>query len=607
MQSHGQPNIKLDIVSIPYLPRQVDLNDVIEVNGKLSLLSEDNIQKLRDKISGISPTSRYRFRKADLRTHNLPDIFSIIKIENKYYAVYKGLKKKKALGYGTSGTAKIALDLQTFEWLCLKIQSESHQTPEGTIKHQPSIIRVSASNEYKMLEATGNGKNEFERQSPTKGYQFNIFTKLAKGNELYLHCNHQQSHAHPDIQWLQMAIDICKTIKTLHEKYKMLHCDIKTENFIYDAVTGEISIIDFGFVRKISAPDPLEIIGTPGFVAPEILAKKQYSKKSDMYALGVTLLELFKLGSFTPGMRFIPYVETDLKYKQSKKIQNESARKEILKYMHARMMAPDPNQRPEINDVIEFLIAIQKKHLSLQARTISIGILNVEEYMNSSANEKAEMIAALRKTNKVVLTDNTNRGSKKYIALSREFKENGILIDTDVHISPDETEATVNVARHLESAASQAIYCYLHVTNKPFDRQRLENHKIKTITPAKVLHDGTDYLMKSLVSITQYETLKKNLQMEIVGMLKTNNDEAMRQAETVTKIALEFQERYRHKKLTYQEVYSRLIDLQTQATLSHGPGGFFVEANTAKKPELVPEQVQAESNEAWRAYARRPV
>ncbi len=602
MLSQGQQQIKLDIVSIPYLPRQVDLNDVIEVKGKLSLLSEDTIQQIRDKIESITtPDTSYRFRKTDLQTNNPTNTYSIIKIENKYYAVYKGIKQDKALGYGTSGTAKLVLDLETFEWLCLKIQSESHQTPEGTIKHIPSLIRAGASIEYKMLEITGNGQNWFERQSPTKGYQFNILTKLAKGNELFVHCNNRQNRGQPDIQWLQMAIDICKTIKTLHETHQLLHCDIKTENFIYDAVTGEINIIDFG--AACNAADPtLKLVGTRGFFAPEILDKRKYSKKSDIYALGVTLLELLKLGSFTDDMHFIPYVETDIKYRYNKKIKSESARREILKYMHCNMMATDPGKRPDINSVIEFLTNIQKKYLSLQARTIFIGIFNVEEYMNSSVNEKTEIIAALRKADKVVLTDTINRGSKKYIELCRMFKEDGIIIDADLHISPDETEATVSVATHMENDQSQAIYCYFHITNKPFDPQRLENHKIKTITPAKVLSEETDYLMSSSVSMTQYQTLKKNLQMEIAHMQNTKNEDLMMQAVAVAKTAIDFEERQRNKKLTYQDIYSGLIELQTQASLTHGPGGFFVKAKTPKTIE----QAQAESNETWRAYAQHP-
>lgn len=95
---------------------------------------------------------------------------------------------------------------------------------------------------------------------------------------------------------LNVLSSLLSTVKQLHRS-KILHRDIKPENIILE--TGEAGIprpvlIDFGISVRIGKDDSLlkYDAGTPEFKAPEIFAKQSCSYASDIYAIGVTAIQL---------------------------------------------------------------------------------------------------------------------------------------------------------------------------------------------------------------------------------------------------------------------------------------------------------------------------
>lgn len=79
---------------------------------------------------------------------------------------------------------------------------------------------------------------------------------------------------------------------------RMMHRDLKSAN-VFLMPTGIIKLGDFGFSKQYNDSVSLEVgssfCGTPYYLAPELWERKRYSKKADMWSLGVILYELLTL------------------------------------------------------------------------------------------------------------------------------------------------------------------------------------------------------------------------------------------------------------------------------------------------------------------------
>ena len=75
-------------------------------------------------------------------------------------------------------------------------------------------------------------------------------------------------------------------------KQKIIHRDIKPSNIMVDS-NGYIKLVDFGAAKRILNGYAKTIIGTPFYMAPEIVAAKNYSYASDYYSVGVCLYYMY--------------------------------------------------------------------------------------------------------------------------------------------------------------------------------------------------------------------------------------------------------------------------------------------------------------------------
>lgn len=79
---------------------------------------------------------------------------------------------------------------------------------------------------------------------------------------------------------------------------EIIHRDIKLDNILVDTDLN-IKVIDFGFAIQIQRGSKLNIFcGTPNYMSPEILAKKEYyGQPSDVWAAGIVLYAILN-GTF---------------------------------------------------------------------------------------------------------------------------------------------------------------------------------------------------------------------------------------------------------------------------------------------------------------------
>lgn len=114
-----------------------------------------------------------------------------------------------------------------------------------------------------------------------------MVTDLCKGGDMFSHLTDHgafdESH----------AIDLMKKLfrGTAHmHNSNIVHRDLKPDNILFldKTIDSEVKIIDLGLANKIRNFDFRSTVGTPYYVAPEVL-KGSYDKACDIWSLGVIM------------------------------------------------------------------------------------------------------------------------------------------------------------------------------------------------------------------------------------------------------------------------------------------------------------------------------
>lgn len=96
-----------------------------------------------------------------------------------------------------------------------------------------------------------------------------------------------------------ICIDVARGLKYLHHDCNpgIVHCDMKPANVLMDEDLVA-RVADFGLAKAVRFEEGKEhvtvarVAGTPGFVAPEYVNLGHMGFKSDVYAYGVTVIQI---------------------------------------------------------------------------------------------------------------------------------------------------------------------------------------------------------------------------------------------------------------------------------------------------------------------------
>lgn len=173
---------------------------------------------------------------------------------------------------------------------------------------------------------------------------------------------------------MQLLLEISRGLSVIHES-EIIHRDLKPGNIILSN-TGVAKIADFGIARPsfTDITNQNEIIGSAGYMAPEVWTGAPLDARTDIYALGVLSYEM--LTGILPfdGSSATEVMNRHLSYQPPKLETIGSDIPSWVSDLIYRMVSKDPDKRPssagEIISIVE--LGIKQRDVAPQGKPHSL-------------------------------------------------------------------------------------------------------------------------------------------------------------------------------------------------------------------------------------------
>lgn len=93
---------------------------------------------------------------------------------------------------------------------------------------------------------------------------------------------------------------VCRALSFMHHK-NTIHRDIKPENIMID-VNDRAKLADVGWACHALTVTGKDLVGTPQYIAPEVVLKRGYDFRADIWSMGVLLYEMLHKVEPIPGL-----------------------------------------------------------------------------------------------------------------------------------------------------------------------------------------------------------------------------------------------------------------------------------------------------------------
>ena len=147
----------------------------------------------------------------------------------------------------------------------------------------------------------------------------------------------------PPDKALDIARNLAAGLAAMHEK-GVIHRDLKPANVMIDG-RGRARLTDFGLAVTSEGSGADVFAGTPAYMAPEQLAGKEVTARSDLYGLGLILYEMFTGRAFFDARSIEDLLTQHRQSKRSRLAGGSDRLDPIVKRVFQQCLDEEPDAR----------------------------------------------------------------------------------------------------------------------------------------------------------------------------------------------------------------------------------------------------------------------